>query len=62
MNNRAEARAIEPMPAGELIDLSGYHERRTATERLAPARGATILFFTGVRYERMDDTPLREAL
>ena len=65
MNNRAEAHAVEPRhPGATLIELSGHLDRRAGAERSAPARrSAQILFFTGVRYERMDEpAPLREAL
>lgn len=43
--------------------LSDYAERRASppTGEDAPRRAARILFFTGVRYERIDDPAHRVA-
>ena len=50
-------------PVATLIMLSDYAERRASppTGEDAPRRAARILFFTGVRYERIDDPAHRVA-
>ena len=40
---------------GTLVDLSTARGRRHTEERSKPARGAEIVLFMGVRYERWAD-------
>ena len=53
--------AVSSAAGAELIELSRYDERRSP--RVADtSRGAEILFFTGVRYERMEEPAARPAV